>query len=161
MAKQWDIKRCPSCGEIKTRDEFGVTKAGYLRPECKQCSSARARAYYAANRPKVLARVGAHQKNNPEEHRAAVAKHVAKNPEGHREREARRRASICTTQVEKIDLVVVFERDLGLCGLCLGPVDLADWHLDHIVPLALGGTHTYDNVQVSHPLCNLKKGARL
>lgn len=30
--------------------------------------------------------------------------------------------------------------------------------LEHIVPLSLGGTHTWDNVAPAHLLCNQKKG---
>lgn len=38
--------------------------------------------------------------------------------------------------------------------------DLAP-EIDHIVPLALEGTHTWDNVQLLHGRCNRSKGARL
>jgi 5-methylcytosine-specific restriction endonuclease McrA len=51
----------------------------------------------------------------------------------------------------------VFKRDRGLCGVCLEPVDPANWHLDHVRPISRGGLHCYANVQVSHPRCNLKK----
>jgi 5-methylcytosine-specific restriction endonuclease McrA len=40
-------------------------------------------------------------------------------------------------------------------------VDPANWHLDHVVPLSRGGEHSYANVQVAHPFCNLSKGPRL
>jgi hypothetical protein len=33
--------------------------------------------------------------------------------------------------------------------------------LDHIIPLALGGTHTQGNVRIAHWLCNARKGARM
>ena len=52
----------------------------------------------------------------------------------------------------------LFEQQLGLCpccGLTLGD----DFHLDHIMPLALGGTNTDDNVQLLRAKCNLQKGA--
>ena len=29
--------------------------------------------------------------------------------------------------------------------------------LDHIIPLSQGGTHTYNNVQLAHFLCNISK----
>jgi len=41
------------------------------------------------------------------------------------------------------------------CGNFLGD----DSHLDHILPLALGGTNTVDNVQLLTRKCNLKKRA--
>jgi 5-methylcytosine-specific restriction endonuclease McrA len=37
----------------------------------------------------------------------------------------------------------------------------SSWHLDHIVPIARGGGHTWENVAVSHATCNIRKGAKL
>jgi hypothetical protein len=54
----------------------------------------------------------------------------------------------------------VWERDGGICGICKQPADEQNWHVDHVIPLSKGGTHTYDNVQVAHPVCNLSKGAK-
>lgn len=31
--------------------------------------------------------------------------------------------------------------------------------IDHIIPLAKGGGHTWDNVQIAHMICNSKKGS--
>lgn len=56
---------------------------------------------------------------------------------------------------------MVLERGRGLCGICGEPVDPARFHVDHKVPLARGGAHTYANVQPAHPACNLTKGARM
>jgi 5-methylcytosine-specific restriction endonuclease McrA len=36
-----------------------------------------------------------------------------------------------------------------------------DWHIDHRVPLALGGSDVLTNVGPSHPDCNLRGGATL
>lgn len=33
-------------------------------------------------------------------------------------------------------------------------------HIDHVIPLVKGGSHTLENVRPSHAICNLKKGAR-
>ncbi len=44
------------------------------------------------------------------------------------------------------------------CYLCGRPVvDDNDWHLDHVHPLALGGTHIDDNLEPACPSCNLNK----
>lgn len=60
-----------------------------------------------------------------------------------------------------VSRAVVYERDNGICGICRLPVDPADWHLDHIHPLSAGGSHSYDNIQVAHPRCNLSKGRKV
>lgn len=56
---------------------------------------------------------------------------------------------------------VVFFRDLGICHLCGNPVNPRRWDIDHVIPVSRGGLDTYDNVAVSHPLCNNRKWAHL
>lgn len=55
----------------------------------------------------------------------------------------------------------VIERDGYVCGICTGPVDPADVHIDHIYPHILGGSDHPDNLRVTHSLCNLRKGAKV
>lgn len=80
----------------------------------------------------------------------------------------KRRAQKHGTQVEDLRPIDIYERDIWLCGLCMTPVDPdCAWpdpmspSLDHIQPLSLGGTHTYENVQLAHLTCNVSKGNRL
>jgi hypothetical protein len=47
-----------------------------------------------------------------------------------------------------------------VCGICGGPVPETDVQIDHVIPLARGGPHEAANLQVSHSLCNQRKGAR-
>lgn len=54
----------------------------------------------------------------------------------------------------------IIERDGLTCRLCWLPVDSNDVHIDHIHPVALGGSDHPDNLQVTHSLCNIRKGAR-
>ena len=67
-----------------------------------------------------------------------------------------------------ITLPKVYRRDGGICQICGKPTDWNDkaWgeHLgpmhptiDHIVALASGGGHTWDNVQLAHAICNSYK----
>lgn len=57
----------------------------------------------------------------------------------------------------------VFERDNWVCHICGGKIDpdspdrLDRPSLDHIVPIAGGGTHTMDNVRAAHLRCNIQK----
>lgn len=77
---------------------------------------------------------------------------------------ARRRALKRMAFVEVVYRRKVFERDGWRCQLCRKPVarTKAAPHprapvLDHIVPLAAGGTHEPANVQCAHFLCNSLK----
>jgi HNH endonuclease len=57
--------------------------------------------------------------------------------------------------------ITIIERDGLVCGLCRGEVEPGDVHIDHIHPVSLGGTDDPDNLQVTHSICNLIKGARV
>jgi len=81
---------------------------------------------------------------------------------GHRVRWDRRRAA---QGAERVYRLKVYERDSWTCRLCSKPIDreavVPDPYaatLDHVVPLSLGGSHTYLNVQAAHFICNSKKG---
>jgi len=74
--------------------------------------------------------------------------------------EADRRARKHDRFVEHVDPMVVYARDEGLCGIC-GTTVYGEFHVDHRIPLAKGGEHSYANVQVAHPTCNLTKGASI
>jgi 5-methylcytosine-specific restriction endonuclease McrA len=52
----------------------------------------------------------------------------------------------------------VFERDGGRCVECGATFDL---QYDHVIPLALGGASTVENLQVLCAECNRRKGAAL
>lgn len=61
----------------------------------------------------------------------------------------------------------IFDRDRWVCQLCRKSIDPADRvphplaaTLDHIIPLASGGTHEPSNCQAAHFICNSRKGAR-
>lgn len=69
-----------------------------------------------------------------------------------------RRARELVLFVEAVSVVRVLEDHNGLCHLCGLIVDLADWHLEHVIPLAQGGPHCYANVAPAHPACNWAKG---
>ena len=75
-----------------------------------------------------------------------------------------------------ITLAKLIERDNHICALCGGKVELDDFTLDdngnfivgnnypsidHIIPLSLGGVHSWDNVQLTHFICNRLKGAAI
>lgn len=69
-------------------------------------------------------------------------------------------------QAERISRSKVYARDGWVCQLCGLSVDPAVCYpeplcasLDHKIPVSAGGEHTYDNVQLAHLQCNLKRGA--
>ena len=80
----------------------------------------------------------------------------------------RKRARIHGVEYEPgITLEKLIERDGNICQICGEPCDINDKRYgqigplypsrDHIIPIAKGGSHTWDNVQLAHMMCNSKK----
>jgi len=51
----------------------------------------------------------------------------------------------------------VLARDNRICGICHKPGANS---VDHIIPIAKGGTHDMANLRAAHLACNVGKGAR-
>lgn len=75
-----------------------------------------------------------------------------------RQSDTKRRALLAGVFIENVNPYVVLVRDGGICQICHVEVDPLRFHVDHIVAIANGGWHCYDNVQLAHPTCNLRKG---
>lgn len=72
---------------------------------------------------------------------------------------------------KSITLRRLSDRDKGICYICGGLVNWEDYRIengqklsgntypsiDHVIPLAHGGAHTWDNVRLAHRLCNSVK----
>lgn len=79
-----------------------------------------------------------------------------------------RRARKYAVAYESVDPINVFERDHWRCHLCgvrtprrmRGTLYARAPELDHILPLAKGGSHTYTNVACACRQCNQRKGDR-
>ncbi len=56
--------------------------------------------------------------------------------------------------------LIVISRDGLVCGICGGEVAPDDVHIDHIQPVSRGGSNDLDNLQVTHSVCNKRKGNR-
>ena len=87
-------------------------------------------------------------------------------------REAKRRAKINEAMIDNdITLSALFKRDGGVCHICggrclyedyttiQGQKISGDWYpsIDHVVPLAKGGEHSWQNVKLAHRRCNYIK----
>lgn len=77
------------------------------------------------------------------------------------EKDQKRRAILMDAYVEIVNPAVVYERDMGLCQLCGLPVGPGELHIDHRIPLVMGGEHSYANCQTTHAACNYKKGRKM
>jgi 5-methylcytosine-specific restriction endonuclease McrA len=78
-----------------------------------------------------------------------------------REQQARRRARKLMLPSEEVDYAMIVARRGMICGICGAPVEVADFSIDHIIPLSRGGHHVASNLQVAHLRCNKAKGSKI
>ena len=89
-----------------------------------------------------------------------LSTYLREHPELRQKYAARRRARLLGAFVEDVDRAVVLARYNGLCGICGDAVDPERFDVDHIIPLLVGGEHSYANTQPAHPSCNYRKPKR-
>lgn len=127
------------------RKRWALTRCGVILGQCCQCSKQRML--------RSLRCVGCARD------REVAAKRLADRRGNHV-----RRARIRNTTVEMFHDVEIFERDKWRCQRCNVKCRRGSCrykgnypHLDHIVSLSNGGTHTRTNVQLLCRACNLRK----
>jgi len=140
------VKPCKICGSV---DRF---PSGSCRPCAKRRAlspedrRAYQREWYINNKEKHSERIRRHRSRN----HASVR-------EAERQKENARRGAV--GKLSKGIEQVLFQSQKGLCVCC--DRELGDnYHLDHIMPLKLGGANIDDNVQLLRSECNLRKGAK-
>lgn len=143
-------KTCTKCGKTKPVGEFHRRGdgAGY-RSKCKLCYRERLLVYY---------------KDHKTEYRQADARFRKAHPERQRQKmrvkRHRQRAILrgLTEHHSKQDRDSVLAKYGNRCLHCRAMPPEVRIVLDHVVPLARGGTNTVDNLQPLCEECNTKKG---
>lgn len=120
------------------------------------------RAYRAKNPEKCLAAQRRYQKANREKVRQWARECYARNPENAKRLARERRAKIKAMQqgLSRGLTTRLIVKQLGQCAICKCDLAVSGYHLDHIIPLAKGGVHKDENIQLLCPTCNHSKGAR-
>lgn len=79
----------------------------------------------------------------------------------------RRRGRMASAFVDDVHKIVIAKRDRWICQLCGSKVSKTlraphphSWSIDHVIPIAAGGEHSYANTQLAHLGCNVAKGHR-
>ena len=120
---------------------------------------------YAANSEEIKAKARARYRANREARLVAVRKWQSANPDKYKDsmrraRENRRARKLGNGGVlSKWIVAKLFKLQRGKCACCSLPLG-ADYHLDHIMPLALGGKNDDRNVQLLRRHCNNEKHAK-
>lgn len=151
-------KKCNRCKKMLELAQFtkDQTKTSGYSSHCKECKKITISNWRKENPTYDLEWKSAH----PEVSRRACKKYYAKHKDVRSNGAHKRRLIIAAENSDFIERQVVFDRDQGICYLCNKEVNPNDWWLEHKIPLSRGGSHTYDNVAVSHPGCNARKQAK-
>ena len=123
--------------------------AEYLKANAEKIAY-RVRVYRNANAEKIADSILAYKKSNPEKRQAI-------------NRNRRAREFSAEGKHTAADVLAIFEKQQGLCANCqtkLFKSGKQKYHVDHIMPLALGGSNWPSNLQCLCPFCNLSKGAK-
>jgi 5-methylcytosine-specific restriction endonuclease McrA len=130
--------------------------------------------WYARHKEEIAAKTAARIAADPEKKKAWNAKwreenaarkkeyesqYHAANRDKHKIRMTNRRAREAGGKLSADLEAKLFQLQRGKCACCGEPLG-DDYHLDHVMPLALGGTNTDDNIQLLRDKCNRQKHAK-
>jgi 5-methylcytosine-specific restriction endonuclease McrA len=131
----------------------------------------RLRAYWVANKDKLQAQRRARRRADPDKSRAEVRKWFAANPgvvqrwrkanpEAYRAQVQTRHARVANAEGRHTadELKALFQRQRGRCAYCSKSIRNG-YHVDHIIPLARGGSNWISNIALACAKCNLTKSA--
>jgi len=134
-------RKWQSANREKTREK----SKRYYKENPNKCRE-RDRTYREANSKKISERTRKWNEENPE--RRKVYHH-------NRKARIKKNGGVLSSNIVS-SLLTLQKSKCACCGKSLKH----SYHLDHIMPIALGGTNTDDNVQLLTPSCNLRKSAK-
>jgi len=131
-------------------------------PEFKKMMAEKSAIYRKTNPDYVKQANKNRRLKNPEQERERCRKWFSLNPEKRVIYEQNRRAKKKANGGKLSPLIreKLFELQMGKCACCKAKVNLRNMHLDHVMPISKGGSHTDDNVQLLCQPCNQSKYAK-
>lgn len=114
--------------------------------------------HYLANIEKIKKRAADWVVNNIERKLVREKQYRKDNPEKFVNAKAIRRIRVGFDKLPYGTIPKQFAKQNGKCACC--GVTLDKYHVDHIMPLALGGRNIAENIQLLTPRCNLRKSAK-
>lgn len=141
-------------------------KSGHLEQRltndtrCRECTRLKARRQYAENRLYMQAKFSAYWQANADRLRARNRAWKADRPgysaKNERKRQALKIINGGSHTLNDVDRRLKWQK--GACAYCRRKVG-DNFHKDHIIPLALGGSNAASNIQITCAKCNVSKRA--
>ena len=164
------LRTCTQCGESKpaTLEFFHHQARGLygLASACKKCRvagraeylRAKSKEYHRKNRERVLAQRRLRRKMHGDVLREQEAQWRKAHPGNLSAIWARRRAAKHNASGSHTaqDIADQYDRQKGKCFWCGKRVG-EEYHVDHVVPLAKGGSNGPENLVIACPSCNISK----
>lgn len=143
----------------RKKDERKAYNAEYRARNIEAVREAH-RAWREANKERIRARNAEYRKTNKERERANAAAWRAANPEAARAIIRNRRARLRKSEGSHTatDIEALFSAQKGKCAECRTSIRRG-YHVDHIKPIALGGSNYPKNLQLLCGTCNRRKGS--
>jgi len=148
---------------VDNRDEIKA-KSAIWRANNKARAKEVSAASRAKNAEKIKSRSSAYYKKNRDRIRAGNIAYIV-TPAGRdackrrdQNRRAREREAGGNLSKGLAERLFMLQRGTCACG-CNQPLG-DNYHLDHVMPLALGGSNTDNNIQLLREVCNLQKHAK-
>jgi 5-methylcytosine-specific restriction endonuclease McrA len=145
-SKQW----------YEANKDIANARAKIYRIENRDKKAAINKKWSAANRDKTRAASKRWRERNPEKAKLVRLKNEAKHPFRGRLKQQKRRQ-----RIRENGLFLVTQEDAkkllsNMCFYCGGPSE----HIDHVVPIARGGSHSIGNLVGACQKCNQSKGSK-
>jgi 5-methylcytosine-specific restriction endonuclease McrA len=166
-----ETRKCQVCKETKSIDDFGYQnrKLGKRKYLCISCDTARQRAfylknkaallaykktYYEENKPMLLDKQSSYRKSNPEKVKEQFDAWRANSPEVVKANSKKRKARMRGAGIKKITPKEIKNLLAQKCFYCQ---QNDATQIDHVVPVARGGTHSIGNLLPACTSCNSSK----
>lgn len=162
-------KACSKCRASLPLSAFSprADRPGTYRSACRACRTAESNEWARTHRANKIASKARWESLNREAESARHRRWYQNNADLKKDRVNARRSVELSAFVEAVKSAEVYRRDGYVCQICREPLDMdavfprpLSPSVDHVIPLARGGTHEYANVQAAQLRCNLRKGTR-
>lgn len=164
-ARKWNIENAERVKQnrhnvyINNRNQENEDSRKWKRENKKRANELSV-LWYQNNQDKSILRSREYRKNNRDIVNKKTAIWFSKNKNKACEYTRKRNALKAESHVGVVCYDEILRRDCGICHICNKPI-ISNLHFDHIVPLSRGGTHSMDNIAISHSECNLRKNNKL
>ena len=145
----------------KNSDSLRESKRNYVINNREKVRQSKRR-YYEENKERLLKISKEHRSKNKDRYTEMEKKWRAENKELVRTMNRNRKARIKNAEGRhtKNDIEKIFLLQKGRCAGCGLKLSKSKYHVDHIVPLILGGSNWPSNLQVMCQHCNTSKGGK-